>query len=418
MLPPSRVTILGLNYAPEPTGNAPYTTALARRLADDAEVTVVTGFPHYPQWSRYADYRGIQDRSEDHGVDLRRVTHWIPNPPRGLRRLLSEISFGLHQMNVPWSSPEVAVLVSPALFASAMCALRLRFPRRIPHVVWIQDLYSHGMMETGEGTGLAVRIARTVERWLLRSADLVVTIHPHMAERVHRDLDVPATHIRVIPNWAHVERTPATRDQARERLGWSPGPRMVLHAGNMGRKQGLGTVVEAARLAHERGEDITFLMLGDGAERAALEEAAGDLPTIRFVDPLPADSFMDALAAADVLLVNELQGVKEMAAPSKLTSYFAAGRPVLAAVHPEGTVASILHAARAGAVVNNGDPAALLDGALGLLDDAPARERAGENATAYWRANLSEDAAIDAWRQALAQAVTSDRTADAPARRS
>ena len=46
-----RILIIGVNYAPEPTGNAPYTTALARSLARRGhEVHVLTSYPHYPQW--------------------------------------------------------------------------------------------------------------------------------------------------------------------------------------------------------------------------------------------------------------------------------------------------------------------------------------------------------------------------------
>ena len=399
------VTLLALNYSPEPTGNAPYTTALARRLAEHAEVTAITGFPHYPQWSRYAEYPGLYARSKDQGVELRRVAHWIPNPPRGLKRLLSELHFGLHQMNTPWGRTDAAILVSPALFASAMCALRLRFPRRVPHAVWVQDLYTHGMMETGEGSRIAVRIAKSVERWLVKDADAVVAIHPAMAERMVRDLDADPERTFVIRNWSHVQPSRSQRDEARARLGWDVDARIVLHSGNMGRKQGLSTVVEAARIAHLRGDHVTFVMLGDGAERAELESLADGVPTIRFIAPLPDDAFPEALAAADLLLVNELPGVKEMAAPSKLTSYFAAERPVLAAVDPEGIVAGILGESGAGRLTSSGDPYALLDAALAYLDDAASRESAARSGAAYWREHLSEDAAIEAWREVLDRVI-------------
>ncbi|MDN4477437.1 glycosyltransferase family 4 protein [Demequina sp. SYSU T00039-1] len=396
------VTLLALNYSPEPTGNAPYTTALARRLVDDANVTAVTGFPHYPQWSRYEEYPGLWKRANDHGVDLRRVAHWIPNPPRGLKRLLSELHFGFHQMNVPWGRTDAAVLVSPALFASALCAVRLRFPRRIPHAVWVQDLYTHGMMETGEGSRAAVRIAKTVERWLLKDADAVVAIHPAMRERMIRDLGADPERTYVIRNWGHVAPSVSHKNDARARLGWEADARIVLHSGNMGRKQGLSTVVEAARIADQRGDDVTFVLLGDGAERAELEALADGVPTLRFIDPLPDELFSDALAAADILLVNELPGVKEMAAPSKLTSYFAADRPVLAAVDPEGIVAGILAEAGGGRVTGSGDPHALLDGALDYLVHPDEMAAAAAAGSAYWRSHLSEDAAITAWREVLA----------------
>ncbi|BDZ62692.1 hypothetical protein Lsed01_00667 [Demequina sediminis] len=404
------VTLLALNYSPEPTGNAPYTTALARRLVENSGVTAVTGFPHYPQWSRYAEYPGLYARSEDQGVDLRRVAHWIPNPPRGLKRLLSELHFGLHQMNSPWGRTDAAILVSPALFASALCAVRLRFPRRIPHAVWVQDLYTHGMMETGEGSSIAVRIAKTVERWLLKHADAVVAIHPAMRERMIRDLGADPDRTFVIRNWSHVSPSPRRRDDARARLGWDPAARIVLHSGNMGRKQGLTTVVEAARLAHQRGDDVQFILLGDGAERAELESLADGAPTLRFIDPLSDELFPDALAAADVLLVNELPGVKEMAAPSKLTSYFAAERPVLAAVDPEGIVAGILRESQAGRITPSGDPHGLLDAALEYLEDSDALDAAALAGAAYWRSHLSEDAAIKSWLEVL-DVVTQRKTA-------
>jgi len=44
-----KVVILGINYAPEPTGIAPYTTGLAMGLAERGhDVLVLTGHPHYP----------------------------------------------------------------------------------------------------------------------------------------------------------------------------------------------------------------------------------------------------------------------------------------------------------------------------------------------------------------------------------
>src|SRR5699024_3086421 len=105
---------------------------------------------------------------------------------------------------------------------------------------------------------------------------------------------------------------------------------LILHAGNMGRKQGLANVVRAASVVGPD-EPLVFVLLGDGSERTALEALAEGSNKIRFVSSLHQDEFPLALAAADALLVNELPGVKEMALPSKLTSYFAAGRPIIAA---------------------------------------------------------------------------------------
>ena len=61
------------------------------------------------------------------------------------------------------------------------------------------------------------------------------------------------------------------------------------------------------------------------------------------------DDFQVALSAADFLLVNELPGVKDMAVPSKLTSYFNAGVPVVAATD-DGSVTAAEIATSGGGV--------------------------------------------------------------------
>lgn len=397
MQPTPRVTILGLNYAPEPSGNAPYSTALARFLASQgAHVTAITGHPHYPQWERYAGYGGWRTVTADAGVRLVRLAHPVPRPPRGMRRLLSELVFGARQACTRWYRPTVAVMVSPALFATAWCHLRLLLYPRVRRVVWVQDLYSQGMAETGEGSGLAVRVARAVESWVLRRAHVVVAIHPAMAERI-AELGVERARIEVVPNWGHVTPSTASRDQARRTLGWTMDGFVVLHSGNMGRKQGLGNVVEAARLAAAQNVPVHFVLLGDGAERDALERAGAGIDRLHVLDPVAEQDFPVALRAANALLVNELPGVREMAVPSKLTSYVSAHRPVIAAGEPDGVVAQILAATGAGVSVASGNPQALLDAVCALADDPERASRLADAGLEYWRTHLNQVAALARW---------------------
>jgi colanic acid biosynthesis glycosyl transferase WcaI len=88
------------------------------------------------------------------------------------------------------------------------------------------------------------------------------------------------------------------------------------------------------------------------------------------MDGVSNTEFTDVLAAADVLLLHERAGVVEMCVPSKLTSYFAAGRPVLAATSPRSAAAHEISASGAGTVVDPGDPSVLLE-ALRSLASQP-----------------------------------------------
>ena len=84
-----KVAILGINYAPEPTGIAPYTTRLATGLAERGhDVRVLTGLPHYPQWRRDEASSGFRSEEEMHGVLVRRLNHSVPRrcPGSGARQ--------------------------------------------------------------------------------------------------------------------------------------------------------------------------------------------------------------------------------------------------------------------------------------------------------------------------------------------
>jgi len=410
-LPNPRVAFIGLNYHPEHTGIAPYTSAMARGLARRGHpVRVLTTHPHYPSWKVAPGYgQWIRDQTLDH-VHVRRLKHYVPRKPRGLARLLSELSFGVRAIFSRWGHPEAIVLVSPALFSSVLVMLRARLSRSdAPVVVWVQDLYTLGLAETGQGDGLSVRVARAAEGWLLRSADRVVVIHDRFASRVRSDFRVPQQRITTVRNWTHLQQR-ATPDVAtvRERFGWGTNEVIVLHSGNMGVKQGLNNVIEAAKLSSARQSPVRFVLLGDGSEREALESSAIGVSAVQFIRPLDDAAFAEALAGADVLLVNERPGVAEMAVPSKLTSYFAAARPVLAATDSTGITADEIRAAQAGIVVPAGTPEALLDAALALGADPEERRKFGAAGRRYRETVLDEEHAVDCFIQILDEVSTDD----------
>lgn len=395
--PKLRITILGLNYAPEPTGNAPYTTSLAEGLkAAGHSVHVITGYPHYPEWDLKSGYSGWMKTETINGIPVKRLRHHVPREATALGRLHMELSFGLRLVCARWHKPDVVLVVSPALFSSALAILRVRLrPNRPAVAIWIQDLYSRGVVETGTGGGGMGRIATALESKILRSADGVAAIHDRFKRHMVSALGVPAPKVEVIRNWTHLPASPTSGIQEmRTTLGWSSEDIVVLHAGNMGKKQGLENVVEAARIADNRASKVRFVLMGDGNQRKHLETLAVGIVRISFVDSLPDLDFQRALAAADVLLVNELPGVKDMAVPSKLTSYFNAGVPVIAATDEGSVTAFEIENSGGGVRVDAADPLALVDIAEALNREPSIKSKLAENALRFRHETLSEAVAI------------------------
>lgn len=392
------VLFVGVNYSPEPTGIGPYTTGMATGLAAHGwDVSAVTGHPHYPWWRIPAEHRGLPRRATVDGVRLRRVHHFVPRKHNAITRALHEVTFGLRAAFTRWGNPDAVVVVSPALLASRIVATRARL-RRVPVITWVQDIYTLGVKETGGGLGSGL-IAR-LERGLGNASHRVVVIHDRFRRMFADDLAVTSP-IDVVRNWSHVPDLHDRRDaDVRRRYGWSDDDVVVLHAGAMGAKQGLEAVVHASEEAARRGSAVRFVLLGDGNQRSALE-ALGPNPRLQFIDPLGDDDFYAVLGSADALLVNERPGLTEMSVPSKMTTYFATGLPVIAAVDVSSTTYDEMQAAGAGPCVPPADPVALVDAAEQLGADPVRAAEYGRNGQEYRQRVLTESAAISRFAEVL-----------------
>ena len=413
-----RITLIGLNYKPEVTGIAPYTADVAEGLSQRGyDVHVVTGFPHYPQWAPDPRYAGPTIEEMVDGVHVTRHRHYVPGSMTVTQRAHLELSFGTRVARSRIPSSNVVVCVSPALVSTGLVMARLKAqPFRPALGVWVQDLYSRGVIETGTMHGSSAGATTNLESGILRAADGVAVIHRRFAEHAYTALRVPESKLTVIPNWTHMpHQASMSRDHARDLLGWSRDAVIALHAGNMGLKQGLENVVEAARESDRRGGPVQFVLMGDGNQRQILEELGTGISSLRFVRSLPEKEFRAALDAADVLLVNERPEVSEMAVPSKLTAYFGSGSPVLAATAAGSVTDQEVRSAGAGVRVDPANPAALLDGVIELATDPDRSAQLVESGNRYLRHHMSRDVALDRfeeWVHTLASAhPTKARTA-------
>jgi colanic acid biosynthesis glycosyl transferase WcaI len=312
------------------------------------------------------------------------------------------------------------VVVSPALLTLAPAVvLRRLLGYHLGAVV--QDLYGAALAEVGTGGAVPARLTARLERSLLRRVDGIVVIHDVFKQKLLAG-GLSADRIEVIPNWAHVSMSKThDREGTRSVLGWGEDEFIALHAGNMGAKQGLEGLIDVGRLAEQRGSAVRIVLMGSGSRHEALTEYAGESAHVTFSSALPAGAFEDALAAADCLVLHEKPGVVEMSVPSKLTSYFASGRPVVAATDPRSGAASLMRAAIAGPTVRAGDASAILDAIEHLARNTDVGQEFGKNGRRYAAENLSGAASLsrmDAWIKHLADADVRRPSAEPAGRRS
>jgi colanic acid biosynthesis glycosyl transferase WcaI len=257
---------------------------------------------------------------------------------------------------------------------------------RKPFVIKITDLASDAALATGIlKDGIAVRLARRIERFAYSNADRIVCLCQAFVDKLAAR-GIPAAKLQVIPDWAdtHTVYPIAGVTAFRKANGLTQEQFLIMHTGNVGKKQDLMNVVRAAELSKD-GPDLVWLLVGQGEERAVIEEEIRHrkLPNIRLLPLQPKDGMAEMYSAADVLLLNQKAAVEDSVIPSKLLTYMAAGRTILAAVNERSEAARQIREAQCGVLVRAEDPKALVEAVLALRQNPALRHKLGANGRVY-----------------------------------
>jgi glycosyltransferase involved in cell wall biosynthesis len=389
----SRVLLVTTNYWPEPTGIAVYTTDLAELLQKVGfDVSVLTSLPHYPWWKIPSEYAHLTEGAAQHeSVEVIRAKHLIPPKMNALVRIRFESSLWWNLRRVSKrliGSDFDAVVACIPTVAAGVVGKRIAKKLGVPFGLIVQDLSGAGAKQSGlKGGSLISKIALAVEGSVLKAADAMVVVSPAMRDVV-LGLGVASTKVSRITNYAARNIESVNRDYARGSFGWASDDFVVIHTGNMGAKQGLENVVEAAMVL---GTDVKvkIYLVGHGNQEANLKRLCEGIENISVIAAVADDQYSALLAAADLLLVNERSTQMEMSLPSKLTSYLYSERPVIAAVPRGGATWKFLDGIAE--IVEAGNPKALAKKILELKADPKRCAELADKGRLFAAKNLSPE---------------------------
>jgi colanic acid biosynthesis glycosyl transferase WcaI len=333
---PRKILIYGINYAPEMIGVGRFTGEIGTYLAKNGyDVCVVTAPPHYPGWRAAPPYSALRYASETRaGVKILRCPLLLRAEMRGIWRLLAPLSFALTSApaalwKIVTERPDIVLCIEPTFFVAPACLLaQFAGARTILHV---QDLEIDAAFAVGylEGDRLKNFVLR-LESWLLRRFSSVITLSGQMRERLIAK-GVAANRIGLVRNWVDLAKIKplAEPNVFRSELGLSGADFAVLYAGNIGAKQALGVVLDAARqlagVAH-----VHFVIAGDGPEKQHLMQSYAGLPNVHFLPLQPEERLCELLNLANLHVLPQSRGAADLVLPSKLGGMLASGKPVLA----------------------------------------------------------------------------------------
>ncbi|MGH9736219.1 MAG: glycosyltransferase family 4 protein [Candidatus Acidiferrales bacterium] len=361
------ILLLNEYYPPDTSATAKMAAQVAERLAQRHRVTAVAGRPSYDPDQFYP--WALLRKCVQNGVTVERVGS-TAFPRHDMRkRVTNYLSYTA--LAVPRAAalrPDVVLAMTDPPFAGIAGAIVSKMTRR-PFVYNIRDLYP----EMAVGGEIVNRSAWT-NRWehfhrrALRQATRIIVLGDDMRDRIVSKGIAP-DRVRVIRDGSLPSPTPSDLDHPVVQQIRSGFPFVVVHAGNLGFYGAWNTLLKAAEIL--RNENVGFVFIGDGSNRAALEQQSSTLPNVRFLPFRPASEIPHVMAAGDIHVVTVRRGLEGVVVPSKLYSILAAGRPVLVVAPATTDAARIVSAERCG-VAADPDDAQAVAGAIRSLRDNPA----------------------------------------------
>lgn len=302
------------------------------------DVDVLCGIPNYPKGKFFDGYGYFEKRKERYnGVNIMRVLEIPRGSNTNLRIFINYISFPFFSLfHIPRlltkKYDKIFVFTySPIIMAVA--GIVVGKLRRTEVSLYALDLWPENLFSVLKIKGRFLRwLATVVSRWHYRQADKIIAASEQMKRILIEVTGIDKNKIISLPQACEkiFEEQVHDRNLAKRfNKGFN-----IVFTGNISPAQSFETIIAAAKkLKNEGIKDINWIIVGDGMSRKAVEQEVKkaclskdfyfeglkpqkDIPRYTGI----ADVLIGGLAKSDLL---------EASIPAKVTSYLAAGRPMV-----------------------------------------------------------------------------------------
>lgn len=363
------------------------------------QVEVLTGKPNYPRGKFYKGYSFLSKGTEFWNEVKIHRSNLIPRGKSGgIRLMLNYISFAIFSSIKAFFLKEKfdkILVYEPSPITVGLPAIVYKLKRNTPIYFWVQDLWPQSVTAAG---GLdnpqIISVLNKLTKWIYKKSDKIL-IQSEAFREILLKQDVDSKKIIYYPN--SVEDFFQVQEPNPDLLHSLPKGFKIMFAGNIGESQDFETIIEAVKIVSKSNKNIKWLILGDGRKKPFLEEQILKFGLQNYMFLLgshPVTEMPNYFSCADCLLVSlKKDYIFSLTIPSKVQSYFACGKPILASLDGEG--ARIVIEAKAGLVSNSQNANLLALKALELAKTAPSNlKEMGDNARRYFDFNFERDILI------------------------
>ncbi len=389
-----KITIITANYYPEDTAIGLYTAQFSEYLASKGfAVTVITGFPYYPQWKIAADYQSKPTYFSEiiNGIEVIRYRQFVPEKVSFIGRIKMMLSF-LHGTirNIKKINDTDLVLCIVPFTISVFPAYLLSKKAKAKLWIHIQDFefdlaFQSGILKKGNALVAACKkLVLFVETKLLKKADVISSISYSMLKKVGEKSQI--THPYFFPNWVSADKI--NPDLTKPHRYIDKNKFTLLYSGNIGEKQDWKTFENLCHLITDN--SIEILIVGDGGYLNTLKEKTAHFKFVKFLPPVPYDELPDLLCSADLHFLFQKQDVVDSIMPSKLLGMMASGKPSIITGNPISEVAEIIRQSKGGFYFSDKGADEIYSAVQNLKESGELCHTMGQNARKYITEAFSE----------------------------
>ncbi len=406
------IVIIGVNFSPEDTSTGLYTTQMAEFLSDKGfNVSVITGFPYYPQWEIWESYRDKPDYFEEtfRGVTIFRFKQFTPKNPSFLKRIRHILSFTFGSLkNLKKIENTDLVIAIVPFTADIWLAQKLAKKHNAKVWVHVQDFEFDAAFEAGVVKDEIVKkilskILYRAETKLLDKSDIVSTISFSMLTKAKKKTK---SEVFYFPNW--VDRDFINPEKAKKHRFMNSNKFKILYSGNIGAKQDWEKYIEFVSYFEKRG-DVEFILVGDGAKKEWLFSRLKEFKNVKYYPPVPYEELPDLLCSADLHLLFQKESVVDTVMPSKLLGMMASGKPSLITGNPGSEVADVINQSKGGMFFSNTQLKDLVDFVDGLMKNRGLADEYGKNAQQYVIKNFSKNAVLGRFAEKVKEIIEREK---------
>ena len=364
------------------------------------EVSVLTGKPNYPTGKFNKGYSFFNKNIEYwNGIKIYRSPLISRGKGKGIQLFINYISFAF------FSSIKVFFLkgkfdrifvFEPSPVTVGLPGIVAKYKFRAPMFFWVQDLWPESISAAG---GVKNKVVLSIIDYLTRfiynnSTKLLVQSKAFIPYIIKQKID--GKKIEYYPNSTESYYQQHKLDETL--YNSLPKGIKLIFAGNIGDAQSFDTLLNAALLLKNDSIEVHWLILGDGRMKSYVEKKIVELGLSNYFHLLgsyPSSEMPNYFSCADALLVSlKNDPIFSLTIPSKIQSYMACGKPIIASLNGEG--ARIIMEANAGFATKSEDSIALKDSIKKFLSlSLNEKSELGKNARKYFEEEFEREKLIN-----------------------